>query len=61
MSDDSKIIQELIDIVVLDGRLKKDLEGFWMQKKERNRIEETRRVLESTRVKLLETLNNGEY
>ena len=61
MSDDSKIIQELIDIVVLDGRLKKDLEGFWMQKKERNRIEETRRVLESTRIKLLETLNNGEY
>ena len=58
---DAKIIQELIDIVVLDGRLKKDLEGFWMQKKERNRIEETRRVLESTRVKLLETLNNGEY
>ena len=61
MSDDSKIIQELIDIVVLDSRLKKDLEGFWMQKKERNRIEDTRRVLESTRVKLLETLNNGEY
>ena len=61
MSDDSKIIQELIDIVVLDGRLKKDLEGFWMQKKERNRIEDTRRVLESTRVKLLETLSNGEY
>lgn len=58
---DTKIIQELIDIVVLDGRLKKDLEGFWMQKKERNRIEETRKVLESTRVKLLETLNNGEY
>ena len=58
---DTKIIQELIDIVVLDGRLKKDLEGFWMQKKERNRIEETRRVLESTRIKLLETLNNGEY
>jgi hypothetical protein len=58
---DTKIIQELIDIVVLDGRLKKDLEGFWMQKKERNRIQETRRVLESTRVKLLETLNNGEY
>ena len=58
---DTKIIQELIDIVVLDGRLKKDLEGFWMQKKERNRIEETRRVLESTRVKLLETLKNGEY
>jgi len=58
---DTKIIQELIDIVVLDSRLKKDLEGFWMQKKERNRIQETRRVLESTRVKLLETLNNGEY
>lgn len=58
---DTKIIQELIDIVVLDSRLKKDLEGFWMQKKERNRIEDTRRVLESTRVKLLETLNNGEY
>lgn len=58
---DTKIIQELIDIVVLDGRLKKDLEGFWMQKKERNRIEDTRRVLESTRVKLLETLSNGEY
>lgn len=58
---DTKIIQELIDIVVFDNRLKKDLEGFWMQKKERNRIEETRRVLESTRVKLLEMLNNGEY
>ena len=58
---DTRIIQELIDIVVLDGRLKKDLEGFWMQKKERNRIEETRKVLESTRVKLLETLKNGEY
>ena len=58
---DTKIIQELIDIVVLDSRLKKDLEGFWMQKKERNRIEETRKVLESTRVKLLETLKNGEY
>jgi hypothetical protein len=58
---DAKIIQELIDIVVLDDRLKKDLEGFWIQKKERNRIEETRKVLESTRVKLLETLNNGEY
>ena len=61
MSDDSKIIQELIDIVVLDNRLAKDLEGFWIQKKERNRIKDTRRVLESTRVKLLETLNNGEY
>jgi hypothetical protein len=58
---DAKIIQELIDIVVLDNRLKKALEGFWIQKKERNRIEETRKVLESTRVKLLETLNNGEY
>lgn len=58
---DTKIIQELIDIVVLDSRLKKDLEGFWMQKKERDRIEDTRRVLESTRVKLLEALNNGEY
>lgn len=58
---DTKIIKELIDIVVLDNRLKKDLEGLWMQKKERDRIEETRRVLESTRVKLLETLNNGEY
>ncbi len=58
---DTKIIQELIDIVVLDSKLQKDLEGFWMQKKERNRIEETRRVLESTRVKLLEMLNNGEY
>lgn len=58
---DTKIIQELIDIVVLDNKLKKDLEGFWMKKKERNRIEETRRVLESTRVKLLEMLNNGEY
>lgn len=58
---DTKIIQELIDIVILDNKLQKDLEGFWMQKKERNRIEETRRVLESTRVKLLEMLNNGEY
>lgn len=58
---DTKIIQELIDIVVLDNKLQKDLEGFWMQKKERNRIKETRRVLESTRVKLLEMLNNGEY
>jgi len=58
---DTKIIQELIDIVILDNKLQKDLEGFWMQKKEKNRIEETRRVLESTRVKLLEMLNNGEY
>lgn len=58
---DTKIIQELIDITVLDNRLKKDLEGYWMQKKERDRIEDTRRVLESTRIKLLETLNNGEY
>lgn len=58
---DAKIIQELIDIVVLDNKLKKDLEGYWMKKKERDRIEDTRRVLESTRIKLLETLNNGEY
>jgi len=59
--EDSKIIQELIDIAVLDNRLKKDLKGFLMHKKERNRIEDTRRVLESTRTKLLEALSSGEY
>lgn len=53
------IIKELIDMVVLDKKLKEELDGIFTGKKRAKEIIETRRILESTRVRFLEILNNG--
>ena len=55
---DHHIIQELIDMVVLDKKLKEELDGIFTGKKRAKEIIETRRILESTRVRFLEILNN---
>jgi hypothetical protein len=55
---DNHIIQELIDMVVLDKQLQKELGGIFTGKKRAKEIIETRRILESTRVRFLEILNN---
>ena len=52
------IIQELIDMVVLDKQLQKELGGVFTGKKRAKEIIETRRILESTRVRFLEILNS---
>ena len=54
----NNIIQELIDMVVLDRKLKEELDGIFTGKKRANEIIETRRILESTRVRFLEILNS---
>ena len=54
----NNIIQELIDMVVLDRKLKEELDGIFTGKKRAKEIIETRRILESTRVRFLEILNN---
>jgi len=56
---ENHIIQELIDMVVLDKKLKEELDGIFTGKKRAKEIIETRRILESTRVRFLEILNNG--
>jgi hypothetical protein len=56
---DNHIIQELIDMVILDKKLKEELDGIFTGKKRMKEIIETRRILESTRVRFLEILNNG--
>ena len=55
---DHHIIQELIDMVVLDKQLKEELGGIFTGKKRAKEIIETRRILESTRVRFLEILNS---
>ena len=55
---ENHIIQELIDMVVLDKQLKEELGGIFTGKKRVKEIIETRRILESTRVRFLEILNN---
>jgi len=55
---ENHIIQELIDMVVLDRKLKEELDGIFTGKKRAKEIIETRRILESTRVRFLEILNN---
>jgi hypothetical protein len=55
---DRRIIQELIDMVVLDKQLKEELDGIFIGKKRAKEIIETRRILESTRVRFLEILNS---
>lgn len=55
---DHHIIQELIDMVVLDKKLQEELDGTFTGKKRAKEIIETRRILESTRVKFLEILNS---
>jgi hypothetical protein len=55
---DNHIIQELIDMVVLDKKLKEELDGIFTGKKRAKEIIETRRILESTRVRFLEILNS---
>jgi hypothetical protein len=57
---ENHIIQELIDMVVLDKKLKEELDGIFTGKKRAKEIIETRRILESTRVRFLEILNNGD-
>ena len=52
------IIQELIDMAVLDKRLQEELDGIITDKKRAKEIIETRRILESTRVRFLEILNS---
>jgi len=55
---ENHIIQELIDMVVLDKQLQKELDGIFTGKKRAREIIETRRILESTRVRFLEILNS---
>jgi hypothetical protein len=55
---ENHIIQELIDMVVLDKKLKEELDGIFTGKKRAKEIIETRRILESTRVRFLEILNS---
>jgi hypothetical protein len=55
---ENHIIQELIDMVVLDKKLKEELDGIFTGKKRTKEIIETRRILESTRVRFLEILNS---
>ena len=55
---DHHIIQELIDMVVLDKKLQEELDGTFTGKKRAKEIIETRRILESTRVRFLEILNS---
>ena len=55
---DHHIIQELIDMVVLDKKLQQELDGTFIGKKRTKEIIETRRILESTRVRFLEILNS---
>ena len=55
---DHHIIQELIDMAVLDKRLQEELDGIITGKKRAKEIIETRRILESTRVRFLEILNS---
>ena len=55
---DHHIIQELIDMVVLDKKLQEKLDGTFTGKKRAKEIIETRKILESTRVRFLEILNS---
>ncbi len=57
--NDKHIINELIDMVILDKKLQEELNGTFTGKKRAKEIIETRRILESTRVRFLEILNNG--
>ena len=57
--NDKHIINELIDMVILDKKLQEELNGMFTGKKRAKEIIETRRILESTRVRFLEILNNG--
>jgi hypothetical protein len=45
-------------MVVLDKKLKEELGGIFTGKKRAKEIIETRRILESTRVRFLEILNS---
>ena len=56
--NDKHIISELIDMVVLDRKLQEELNGMFTGKKRAKEIIETRRILESTRVRFLEILNS---
>lgn len=56
---DHHIINELIDMVILDKKLQEELDGMFIGKKRAKEIIETRRILESTRVRFLEILNDG--
>ena len=55
---ENHIINELIDMVILDKKLQEELNGMFTGKKRTKEIIETRRILESTRVRFLEILNN---
>lgn len=56
--NDKHIINELIDMVILDKKLQEELNGMFTGKKRAKEIIETRRILESTRVRFLEILNS---
>jgi hypothetical protein len=56
--NDKHIINELIDMVVLDKKLQEELNEIFTDKKRVKEIIETRRILESTRVRFLEILNS---
>jgi hypothetical protein len=45
-------------MVILDKQLQKELDGIFTGKKRAKEIIETRRILESTRVRFLEILND---
>ena len=55
---DHHIIQDLIDMVILDKKLQEELDRVFTGKKRAKEIIETRRILESTRVRFLEILNS---
>lgn len=57
MSEET-IIRELIDMVVLDRQLEDDLKSMLLYKRERNRILQTRRMLDDTRIRFLKILNS---
>lgn len=56
--NDKHIINELIDMVILDKKLQEELNGMFTGKKRAKEIIETRKILESTRVRFLEILND---
>lgn len=58
LMSDHHIINELIDMVILDKKLQEELNGVFTGKKRAKEIIETRRILESTRVRFLEILSS---
>jgi len=56
---ENHIIQELIDMVVLDKKLKEELDGIFTGKKRAKEIIETRKISKSTLKRKLGERNNA--